>query len=152
MKGRRAYSLNAVTEREFSSYVLSFHLNNSLQLRPAYPQHPGYHRRHSVTQILQNGLRPWTFPHRYQALRCLFLCLRTRVLLGEPSLVVSQEDHEQRPLHRRPCEPNLMVLLTIALSLFHGLGGRAASGDRPPARKLHYLQTIKRKNPEITSK
>jgi hypothetical protein len=43
-----------------------------------------------------------------------------------------------------------MVLLTIALFLFHSLGGRAALNGQPPAHELQYLQVIRRKNPEIT--
>jgi len=128
--------------------TLSFHLSNSLQLRPAYLPRPGCRRRHSVTLMPQNGPRPSTFPHRHQVLRCLPRRLRTRVLPGGPSLVASQGSHRQRPLHRRPYELNLMVPLITALSLFRGLGGRAAPGDQLPAHKLHYLQAIKRKNPD----
>lgn len=128
--------------------TLSLHLNNPLQLHPASLPRPGSRRRHSATRMPQNGLRPSTFPHRHQALRCLPRRLRTRVLPGGPSLIASQGSHRQCPLHQRPYELNLMALLITALSLFRGLGSRAAPGDQLPAHKLHYLRATKRKNPD----
>lgn len=132
-------------------FTLLLHLNSPLQLRPAHPHHPSCRRLASATQRMpQKGPCPWTFPHRHQALRCLLPHLRTRVLLGGPSSVVSQGGRERRPPHHHPHEPNPMAPLTIALFLFHSLGGRAAIDGQLPSRKLQYPQVTKRKNPETT--
>ena len=153
MKGRRAFSVNAVTEcKRFPLRLIpSRRPNNSLQLHLAFPGHPGCRRRHSVTQqIPQEGLHLWTFQRKCSAPLPLLRCFRNRGPLGVPSLVVLQ-DREQCPLHQHLHEPNLTALHIIAHSLFHVLGGQVVPGDQLPPHKLQYLQSIKRKNPGSTS-